>query len=97
MDIQIGIIPGGRAGSMYKRRDNITIVDGASTDDVVDLMSDAMCLCNDEDDVARILDDVKAGEVVVEWDSFGEGVVVYAPVGTRDDTMELKAYRMYNE
>lgn len=86
-------------GVHYRRYDNLVIEDSMDMSDLNELFDEARVMPsgNDTLDLKEICALVSRGELVFDLDADEEGILVYAPEGTSDDTIELAAYRYYHE
>jgi len=98
MKMQVGSIRDhNQNGTHYRRQEDLVIEDSMDMSDLNELFDAANIMPNDTSDLKEICAIVSRGEMVLEFDVYGEGIIVYAPIGTSDDTMELAAYRYFHE
>jgi len=102
--LHVGIIAGGRAGTKFKRTDDITIegdigtLTGEELREAIEEYDDTNCTSvtlNMDEDYDTMAESLRAVGVGAEIDVFGEGVVALSLIDD-NDKLELAALRKFN-
>lgn len=96
--ILLGMIPGGRGGNRYSVQ-GIELPSNNLTKEVWEALEDDDILPGTnqpEQDIPAIQEALSKGEIWVGWDSFGEGVIGFAPEGTDPKALKLRVLEFFN-
>lgn len=96
MQIQVGMIPGGRSTHKYVVCDSLALDVTIPHNELLEVLSEANASPNMDSDILDIVANLEAGKLWAGFDVHGEGVVVLAPMTVSISDMKIAAYEEYN-